>query len=335
MKPNLVAVAAALVVLAGTASCTTVTEEPMASTTAAIDSRFNPNHPPGKQDDDWSCSVFTTSWMLQASGTDESWSSVAAYMKKTGRVTEAQGLSLASGVGLAQTLRDLATGSPDVDSNPDAKFDEVAAKAGHMAVGIGGRAWNHWSGVRGYDAERDVLLLANSAPGWKGTGQELDRGEFSRLGAMSMVWMDYGQGPPPKPFEPAARPGSDPFPALHVKTNIGGDQWITQCSESENPQKQKPDGERVWQTDGSGPEPNTRWAVPKYPQEALNGCGEASPDGVYPLVFRSSNAGDLGAWIVQCSGYGDGMQHVFRIDGDVDGHPAAPFQYNEPNAECD
>ena len=316
--------------------------EEQGSTSSHIEGgRFNPDAAAPQQTDDWSCSVHTAAWMLHATGNNESLEGVRQRMLATGRVTSAQGLSDASGAGLAQTLRDMASDGPSIGSTGSASFDEVAAKAGQMAVGIGGRAWNHWSGVRGYDRSADVLLLANSAEGYRGVGKTMNRAQFAQLGGMSMVWMDYGGGAASAsdssdataneapPFVPAERPASDPFPALYVKAGVASGSWITQCNESA-------DGERVWQTDGTGPDPSTYWAPPMYPQEIKNGCGNKSDDGIHPLVFRSLHAGDIGGqWVVQCSGFGDGAQHVFYIDSEVDGHPAASFQYNEPNPDCD
>src|SRR6185369_11527104 len=140
----------------------------------------------------WSCSVHTTFWMLEATENPPSCSDVVYKMTSTGRTTSAYGLSDSSGAGIVATLREMATGGPEVGNQSVASFDDIAARAGKMAVGIGGRGWNHWSGVRGYDAARDVLLLANPAPNWQSVGTEMDRGEFARLGSFSMVWMDYG-----------------------------------------------------------------------------------------------------------------------------------------------
>jgi hypothetical protein len=317
-----------------------VAEEHGETTSHIEGGRYDPNADAPQQTDDWSCSVHTAAWMLHATGNRESLETVRQQMLATGRVTQANGLSDATGAGLAQTLRDLASDSPAVSSTGSASFDEVAAKAGRMAVGIGGRAWNHWSGVRGYDANADVLLLASSAEGFKGVGTTMNRAQFASLGGMSMVWMDYGGGaaepaaasdeaPEAAPFVPAERPASDPFPALYVKAGVSSGSWITQCNEDG-------DAERVWQTDGTGPDPSTYWAPAMYPQEAKNGCGTASDAGIHPLVFRSLHAGDIGGqWVVQCSGFGDGAQHVFYIDSEVDGHPAASFQYNEANPDCD
>lgn len=311
-------------------SCAAPPDEATGTSSSKIDARFNPGHPAPSQVDDWSCSVHTTTWMLQATGHDVSWSQVSSRMQSTGRVTQASGLSDANGPGLAATLRELATGGPEVQNKGVASFDEVAARAGEMAVGIGGRAWNHWSAVRGYDAARDVILLANSAPGWRSAGQELTRGEFASLGAMAMVWMDFGQAPrvpPPPPFEPSSKPTGGPFVALHVKAPIGDGQWLTQCNESR-------DGERVWQTEGKGPDVESRWATARYPQTITASCGEMR-DGRYPIVLRSAAEGSLGAWITQCTGAGEGLQRVYRTDASVDGHPAAVFLYTEHNADCE
>jgi hypothetical protein len=329
MKKHLSLIAFAILLGGTTAACTAANDEAIGETSAnATEGRFNRNHPAPNQVDDWSCSVHTTTWMLQSTRHDVSWGQMASHMQKTGRVSQAVGLTDASGAGLAQTLRDFAEEAPNIGHSPLVSFDDVAARAGRMAVGIGGRGWNHWSAVRGYDDKRDVILLANSAPNWKGVGQELDRGEFARLGGFSMVWLDYGQTPPPPPFEPSPRPTGGDFQALHVKTAIPGGEWITQCNESA-------DGERVWQSTNKGPDPETRWAEAKYPQNVSGECGQPGEYGIYPVIFRSRTPENFGAWVVQCSGWGDGSQHVYRVDTEVEGHPAAVFLYNEPNPECE
>lgn len=317
-----------VVVLAtvGLAACSSRSEE-VGAIESNLDSRFDPGYPRPVQVDDWSCSVHTTTWMLQSTGHGVSYTDVKNRMLNTGRVNLAWGLSDANGPGVAQTLRDFADGSPTIQNRGIVSFDDVAERAGHMAVGIGGRAWNHWSAVRGYDTDRQVLLLANSVDGWKGIYQEMTRGQFANLGAMAMVWMDFGQLPAPRPFEPTPRPSGGPFGALHVKTKLAAGQWVTQCNESA-------DGERVWQTIDGGPDPETRWAEAKYPQTPGASCGDLR-EGRYPIVFRSASPGEVPAWVTQCTGTGERLQHVYRVEAEVEGHPAAVFLYNEPNEECD
>src|SRR5262249_42563592 len=159
------------------AGCAPSHDEKAATTSDKLDSRFDADTPASIQYDAWSCSVHTTYWMLAATGNAVSYADVVNRMTSRGRVTSASGLQDSGGSGVVATLSELASGEPEVNNAPYVSFDDIAARAGRMAVGIGGRGWNHWSGVRGYDIDRDVILLANPAPGWYGVGSELDRGE--------------------------------------------------------------------------------------------------------------------------------------------------------------
>jgi hypothetical protein len=133
-------------------------------------------------------------------------------------------------------------------------------------------------------------------------------------------------GPPAPPFEPSERPKGGDFEALEVKAVIPPGHWITQCNESA-------DGERVWQTTSSGPDPSARWAEAKYPQHVHATCGKPSAEGIYPIVLRTLNAGEGGGvWIAACAG--GGLQHVWRVDGEVDGYASASFQHDEANKDC-
>jgi hypothetical protein len=331
-------VLSALVALAS-ACGSSADDDPLARTHAALaqpgaTNRFDDGSPAPRQVDAWSCSVHTTTWMLDATGNGVTWDQVSARMQSTGRVSPALGLTDASGAGVAATLRDFADGTPEVGSSGTASFDDVAARAGHMAVGIGGRAWNHWTAVRDYDAAHDVLLLANSAPGWRGVGQELGRGDFARLGTFSIAWLDYGQ-PAPRPREPAFVPSPAPAPSqpeatfapLLVKIVVPPGRWITQCGEDAS-------GQRVWQTSDAGPSEAWRWAGSMYPENVTGPCGAPHPDtGAYPLVFLNEQAGSFDAWITQCVGEGN-QTAVYRVDGDLDGTPIAPFHHYETDESC-
>lgn len=111
-----------------------------------------------------------------------------------------------------------------------------------------------------------------------------------------------------------------------MRAAVAAGDWITQCDESES-------GERVWQTLATGKDGGSRWAEAKYPQMRTGACGAPDPaTRVHPLVFWSLPAGSLQAWITQCSGAG--VQRVYRVDGEVEGHPAAPYLYSEPTEDC-
>jgi hypothetical protein len=130
----------------------------------------------------------------------------------------------------------------------------------------------------------------------------------------------------PIPYEEGPRPEGGPFEALEVRTPVMPDLWVTQCNGSA-------DAERVWQTLPSGPSPDARWAAARWPQGVTGSCGDAR-EGVHPLVFKSLGEGQLGAWVVQCTGQ-DGQAAVFHATGEsVDGHPAAAFSHYEGVAGC-
>lgn len=153
------------------------------ATTAAR--RFNPNTPTELQQQDWTCSIRSVMWMLKSIGVAVTADEAQDVMSPR-YVNSALGLLDASGAGVVRVLRDH-WGVAAFNKNP-ISFDEVAALAGTVPLMIGGRAWGHWTAVRGFDGER--LVLAN--PG--GTGprygqQTLDRDQFRTLGSFSAVWI--------------------------------------------------------------------------------------------------------------------------------------------------
>lgn len=151
---------------------------------------YNPDALCELQPDDWSCSVESTQWLLRAMGRNPYDSWIRPAMLNQGVVTREDGLMDASGRGLVAFLqREYGPLDDDRDLvfvalNP-VYWDDLANLAGVRPVLIGGRAWNHWSGVR-----RPVpggFELANPAPNWLSVGNVLDRAEFERLGGWSAV----------------------------------------------------------------------------------------------------------------------------------------------------
>jgi hypothetical protein len=123
------------------------------------------------------------------------------------------GLLNASGAGLAAWINRYYGSDGYTAYNADpVSFDDLAAECGRYPMMIGGRRWNHWSGLRAYDLTRDLLLIANPSAGWKGVNQTLDRDQFSALGSFSCVHLthadlttpiaDPSPIPPPVPVPP-------------------------------------------------------------------------------------------------------------------------------------
>lgn len=164
---------------------------------------YDPNEPYHPQENDWDCSVESTEWALYSWGRSPADDWIEQSMIDAGVVDPAVGLCDASGAGLAAWVNQEYGEYGHVASNQNpVSFDDLAAEAATLSHPImaGGRSWYHWTGVRGYDARRGVLLLANPAPGWMGIYQELSRADFERLGSWSMVRLTHpaaeGADPP-------------------------------------------------------------------------------------------------------------------------------------------
>jgi hypothetical protein len=107
-----------------------------------------------------------------------------------GRISPTYGLLDASGAGLVAYLSEMGI---IAENNPSASWSDVVAAAGFQPMVIGGRAWNHWSGVRmgSLAASRpdlDVVALMNPSPGWMNVGQSMIPAQFNSLGPFSAVW---------------------------------------------------------------------------------------------------------------------------------------------------
>lgn len=99
------------------------------------------------------------------------------------------GLSLHTGAGMAEMLRSHGLSAGNLYP---AGLADVQARAGLQPVMLGGKAWNHWSYVRGVEID-GTLILENPSPGWGGIDDRL-RDSLPRLGDenghVSIVWID-------------------------------------------------------------------------------------------------------------------------------------------------
>lgn len=171
------------------------------------------SEPPHPQEADWDCSQDSAEWALWSVGRRPTNAWMEQTMIAEGVVSPSLGLMDASGAGLASFLTRHYGEDGFISTNVSPiSFDILAGECGRYPLMIGGRAWNHWSGLAAYDTERDLLLLANPAAGWKGVNQTLDRGQFERLGPFSAVSLSHPDltdpitdptpGPPPTPVPP-------------------------------------------------------------------------------------------------------------------------------------
>ena len=151
---------------------------------------WNWRYPTELQDYAWDCAAASTAWALSAAGLPYTEQEVIAGLGPT-RISPTYGLLDATGAGIVQWLDSIGVAAEHVDV---ASFEDLEYAAGFQPMVCGGRAWNHWTGVRmgglAFDGvPRDFLLLANPAPGWMGIEQYMTRADVGSLGPFSAVWL--------------------------------------------------------------------------------------------------------------------------------------------------
>lgn len=167
---------------------------------------FDRDVPAIAQNDPWSCGPTSTRWAMTALGRNPAESWMESTMIAEGVVSPSDGILDATGAGIADFVRrQYGEFGYTAGNSPSISFQALAEEAGTYPLLIGGRGWNHWSGVRGYDPQRDVLLLANPAAGWHGIGQTMSRTEFAAQGPFSAVRITH-----PDLAAPAAPPPVSP-----------------------------------------------------------------------------------------------------------------------------
>ena len=177
---------------------------------------YSPSEPPHPQESDWDCSQDSAEWALWSCGRRPSNAWMEQTMIEEGVISPSLGLLDASGSGLSAFLvRHYGEDGFTSTSVSPIGFDALAAEAGRCPMLAGGRRWGaggHWTGVRGFDVERGVLLLANPAAGYTGINQEMTRSQFDARGSWSAVTLDHPDlkdpitdptpVPPPQPVPP-------------------------------------------------------------------------------------------------------------------------------------
>lgn len=165
---------------------------------------YNASEPAIAQNDPWSCAPTSTRWAMTALGRHPSESWMESQMLADGIVSKEEGLLVASGGPLAAWITaQYGEFGYAASNDPSVSFDDVVAEAGKYPLLLGGRAWGHWSGVRGLSASTDTLMLANPADGWMGVGQTMNRQQFAALGPFSMVRVTHPDLAPVPPDPPA------------------------------------------------------------------------------------------------------------------------------------
>lgn len=147
---------------------------------------YNPSAPAVIQNDAWSCSCCTATWILHSLGIAKPESEVEAEMVAQGYVSPALGLLDGTGKGMAEYLSQYIE-APIRTEYPVSWDALLDLPVGSCPFGLGGQGWNHWSGARGMTGYQ--VALANPASNWMGVGDSMSEGEYESLGPFAAVWV--------------------------------------------------------------------------------------------------------------------------------------------------
>lgn len=176
--------------------------------------------PPHMQNRSYDCSQESIEWSLYALGREPSDDWMENAMIAEGVMTPDLGCTDASGNGLAAFIRrHYAEYGYDANTEQRVSWDWICNEgatpdgSGHAyPVMIGGGNWYHWAVVRDFDPASRQLMLANSAPGWGGVGQTMNREQWESRGPWNIVRVthrDLFAPPTLPPVEPPVEPPTD------------------------------------------------------------------------------------------------------------------------------
>lgn len=133
----------------------------------------------------WTCSACAMDWVLRATGVspDHTRDQAVLEIGYPQNINETYGLMNANG----GALMDVYTAYGMQTAQGWLDFDTVYALAQKTTGQMSGAQWYHWVAIRGIHGS--ALWIANSAPGYKGIYDTLNRDEFERLGGFSVVWL--------------------------------------------------------------------------------------------------------------------------------------------------
>jgi hypothetical protein len=145
---------------------------------------YNPDTPPERQRQPWSCSIRTATWMLRALGVDIDAGRMQDILVPD-YVTPELGLLQGDGSGLAAVLADQ---SGQATGHAGVSWDWLCAHAGTMPIGIGSPSLYHWVAVRALNDD-GTLALANPAPGYQGLDDTMSEAQFDQWAPWAGVWI--------------------------------------------------------------------------------------------------------------------------------------------------
>jgi len=137
------------------------------------------------QEYNWTCSVASFTWVINATNTDPTLTREQALqiIGYPNCVNETYGLM--SSDCLVEAYRQF-----ELDAKVEwVTFDQAYSIMAQCTGQINPTGMYHFMAIRGVDFNTDALWVANSAPGYRGVYDSLSRDQFNSLGPVKLVYL--------------------------------------------------------------------------------------------------------------------------------------------------
>lgn len=138
---------------------------------------------------EWTCSICSTTWVLSSTGVLDSSGDVYADRQRVGNEMGYPGcVNEVYGCMSSQCVVDEFARYGLPARQAWVNFDQAYAIAAQTTGVINPTGQYHYMAIRG--VTDGLLWLANSAPGYMGVGETMDRGQFNSLGPVQLVYLE-------------------------------------------------------------------------------------------------------------------------------------------------
>lgn len=140
---------------------------------------------------DWTCSVCSTTWVLQATGTAYTDSDTYAARDEVGsRMGYPTCVNKTYGCMSSQCVIDCFASYGLRSAQAWVTFDQAYAIMSHTTGVINPQGMYHFMACRGVDySDYPQLWVANSAQGYKGVYDTMTRDQFNSLGPVQIIYL--------------------------------------------------------------------------------------------------------------------------------------------------
>ena len=140
---------------------------------------------------DWTCSVCSSTWVLQSLGViDPAIDSYTARSEVGTRMGYPNCVNETYGCMSTQCVKNVLEAYGIYTKSAYCTFDQAYAIMSHTTGTINPQGMYHFMGIRGVDySDTGTLWVANSALGYRGVYEEVNRLQFNSLGPVELVYV--------------------------------------------------------------------------------------------------------------------------------------------------